>query len=49
MEKEIPGILFDNCHYGLLGLVNDVLDLSEEYLNTVEKLACKPRGKETNL
>ncbi|MFZ0930504.1 MAG: hypothetical protein WAN11_18000 [Syntrophobacteraceae bacterium] len=31
MGKEIPGILFDNRDYELLGLVNDVLDRRESF------------------
>ncbi len=42
MGKAIPGILFDNRDCELLGLVNDVLDLSEQYPDAAEKLADKP-------
>jgi len=46
MGKAIREILFDDCGYVLPGLVNYVLDRSEEYLNAVEKLADKPGGKD---
>jgi hypothetical protein len=46
MGKEIPGILFDNRDYELLGLVNDVLDRREsfQYLKNLLYPYLHPRG-----
>ncbi|MGA2936551.1 MAG: hypothetical protein ABSF52_05550 [Syntrophobacteraceae bacterium] len=46
MKKEIPGILFDNRDYELLGLVNDVLDRREsfQYLKNLLYPYLHPRG-----
>src|SRR5208337_3497137 len=46
MGKAIPGILFDNRDYELLGLVNDVLDRIEsfQYLKNLLYPHLHPRG-----